>query len=601
MRLHKKLLLNFIIMSTIPMLISIFIVSAMLFNSLKKNAEQSLTHTVVQYAREMDYIFDEAAKIDDIIQSDLDYQKAVRDPLLHTPGLYSYNFQIDSKLLDLQQSYSNNIFGVYIIADDNRKYKSSIFGFFDTNFTSKDWYHKIRQNPNSYTWFGLHRDSFLVSTINKYFITQGKPLIDMRTGKPFGIVAVDIPVQKLMDIISNTPFNGMAVLLTEADGTLVCSNHTFSRPKIINNIANLPQESNYRFVLPEEVTDKSAFDLRHTVTLKNGWVIGAYASSLSILKDNLFFPAIIILGTLTISIAYAILFSARISRSISAPLTNMLELMQKVSKGDLSAQMHLEDNKIYEMTQFGTNLNYMINEISHLINCINEEQTLIRKAQFGALQAQINPHFLYNTLDHIAWSIRINKNDRALEMIMALAKFFRLSLCNGKDVISLRDEIEHTKTYLTIQQKRFADQLIYEFNISDDRILNYYNPNLIIQPIVENSLNHGILKKREGGIIKINVYEKEKNVNIEVLDTGVGIRTDQIKIINDKLKNTSIRDFKEFDGYGIFNVDLRIKFYYGEQYGLTFESIYGEYTLVKIVFPAQDTVNHDILNSNKLH
>ena len=576
------------------MLIGTIIVSAMLFNSFRDNANQSLIHTVVQYARELDYIFDEAGKIDAIIQSDLDYQKAVRDPALDIPELYSYNIQIDAKLLDLQQSYSDNIFGFYIISDDNKMYKSSVFGFHQTDFTKTDWYQRIKQNPNAYIWFGLHRDSFAVSTIDNYFITQGKALIDMRTGKPFGIVGVDIPAQKLMDIIGEMPFDNMAVLITEADGTLVCSDHMFSRPKVLNNIANSPQDQNYKFVRPEDVTDTTTFDLRHTVRLKNGWVIGAYASSTATLRDNLFYSMIIILGTLLIEIGYAIFFSTRISNSISSPLKNMLEVMQKVTVGDLSAQMHQENNSVYEMTLFATNLNYMINEISHLINRINEEQTLIRKAQFSALQVQINPHFLYNTLDHIAWNIRVNNNDQALEMIMALAKFFRLSLNKGKDVISLRDEIEHTKIYLSIQQKRFANKLNYEFHISDDKILNYYNPNLIIQPIVENSINHGILNKESGGVIKITIYEKDKNVHIEVLDTGIGIKPEQLKDINEKLRSTSTKDLKNFESFGIFNVDHRIKFYYGEQYGLTFESVYGEYTLVRIVFPGQNTVNHDI-------
>lgn len=477
MKLRKRLMVSFISLSTIPMLLCTVLVSVMLFNSFKENARQSLIHTVSQYARELDYIFDEAAKIDGIIQSDLDYQLAIRET--STPEItseYSHAFEIDTRLLDLQQSYSDNIFGFYIVADDNKKYKSSTFGFFDTDFTQKDWYLEIQRHPYDYIWFGLHRDSFIVRTINNYFITQGHALIDMRTGKPFGVVAVDIPAQQLMNIIGEIPFEGMAVLLTEGDGTLVCSDHTFDRPKVLNNIASSPQYSNYQFVQPEEVKDTSAFDLRHTVTLRNGWEVSGYVSSAVILKDNMFLSMVIIFGAMLIAIVIAILISNRFANSISSPLKNMLEVMQNVTEGNLSARMRQDDNSIYEMAQFGSNLNYMIGEISHLVNRINQEQTMLRKAQFSVLQAQINPHFLYNTLDHIAWSIRVNNNEQALEIIMALAKFFRLSLCKGKDVISLRDEIEHTKIYLSIQQKRFRDQLNYEFHINDEKILNYCFP-----------------------------------------------------------------------------------------------------------------------------
>ena len=212
---------------------------------------------------------------------------------------------------------------------------------------------------------------------------------------------------------------------------------------------------------------------------------------------------------------------------------------------------------------------------------VKKEQKQLRKAEFELLQAQINPHFLYNTLDAIVWSAEAGNQKQVVNMVGSLSDFFRSSLNKGKEIVSIKEELVHVKSYLEIQQIRYQDILCYEINVPES--LNKYQiPKITIQPIAENALYHGIKNKRGGGKITIEGYENEDTVIIEVKDNGIGIDEKRLFEIKESLENS---DNNSDTIYGIYNVNERIRLNYGEQYGLKICSIYGEGTTVKILIP----------------
>ena len=212
---------------------------------------------------------------------------------------------------------------------------------------------------------------------------------------------------------------------------------------------------------------------------------------------------------------------------------------------------------------------------------MKKEQKQLRKAEFELLQAQINPHFLYNTLDAIVWSAEAGNQKQVVNMVGSLSDFFRSSLNKGKEIVSIKEELVHVKSYLEIQQIRYQDILCYEINVPES--LNKYQiPKITIQPIAENALYHGIKNKRGGGKITIEGYENEDTVIIEVKDNGIGIDEKRLFEIKESLENS---DNNSDTIYGIYNVNERIRLNYGEQYGLKICSIYGEGTTVKILIP----------------
>jgi two-component system sensor histidine kinase YesM len=210
------------------------------------------------------------------------------------------------------------------------------------------------------------------------------------------------------------------------------------------------------------------------------------------------------------------------------------------------------------------------------------------------LQAQINPHFLYNTLDTIVWMAEAHKTAEVIEIVRALSSFFRIALSKGKDWISIRQEIEHVTSYLTIQKMRYRDILDYRIEVDED-ILDGTILKLTVQPLVENALYHGIKNKRNGGTITVRARRTDHNlVLLEVQDDGVGFTAYKLGRIRADMESDSDTVSLKESGFGLENVNKRIKLFYGKQYGLTVNSRYLEGTCVTVAIPLKDESNSEL-------
>ena len=198
------------------------------------------------------------------------------------------------------------------------------------------------------------------------------------------------------------------------------------------------------------------------------------------------------------------------------------------------------------------------------------------------LQAQISPHFLYNTLDSIIWMIQGKQYEGAEKMVSLLAKFFRVALSKGEDIITLKQEIQHAISYLGIQNIRFQDKFSFELDI-DESLMEYQCPKIMIQPILENAIYHGMENAFDDGEIILSVQEKGEDICIEVIDNGEGMTRDQIKQI--LAHAPVVSSGKKGSGVGVYNVDNRIKLLYGENYGISIDSELDEGTTVRILIP----------------
>lgn len=223
----------------------------------------------------------------------------------------------------------------------------------------------------------------------------------------------------------------------------------------------------------------------------------------------------------------------------------------------------------------------MIDKINELLEQVTTEQIRLRKAEFELLQTQINPHFLYNTLDTIIWLAEAGKQREVVGMVGSLSEFFRASLNQGKDIISIREELQHVKSYLEIQQVRYQDILKYEIQVPGE-LDKYLIPKITIQPIVENALYHGIKNKRGLGRIRVSGKKEEGGFAIQVEDNGIGINEERLRQVRDKIQ---YRTPAENDIYGLYNVNERIRLNFGEKFGISIESVYGEGTVVSIHLP----------------
>lgn len=239
-----------------------------------------------------------------------------------------------------------------------------------------------------------------------------------------------------------------------------------------------------------------------------------------------------------------------------------------------------------EIDDLITQLNINIEALKEEKENVKRVQAQKRKAELKALQAQINPHFLYNTLNAITWQAADQGASEISVLSNSLGKFFRVSLSKGKEIITLREEIEHVRSYLNIQSIRYKSKLKYEMDIQAE-VLDVPIIKLVLQPLVENAIYHGIKLKTTTGFIKIYahhfVQESGKKVlNLCIEDDGEGISQEKLEILNESL-HLGVTNPNE--GYGIYNINERIKLYYGEEYGLTLDSEKGCWTKATIMIP----------------
>lgn len=284
-------------------------------------------------------------------------------------------------------------------------------------------------------------------------------------------------------------------------------------------------------------------------------------------------------------VIFSVLAAWIISASIYIPIKKLHDVTTTITRTDLQALV--TGNNVDEITELGISFNIMIGKIRELLDSKIEEQENLKKAELKALQAQINPHFLYNTLDTIVWMAEANRTDQVIEIVRALSSFFRIALSKGKDWIPLQQELEHVRSYLTIQKMRYRDILDYKIEVEED-LLNSTILKLTLQPLVENALYHGIKTKRNGGTIVVKARSTDQNmVLLEVQDDGVGFTPYKLAQLQAALAEDSGKISKKKSGFGLENVNKRIKLYYGNQYGLTVQSQYRGGTQVTVAIPRQ--------------
>lgn len=273
-------------------------------------------------------------------------------------------------------------------------------------------------------------------------------------------------------------------------------------------------------------------------------------------------------------VLFILLLIFNISKRLTQPLQTMVEKLQQVSKGDFRAR--LDDYHIQEFQEISQSFNEMTNKTDHLIKEVYEAQLLAKEARIQYLQAQINPHFLFNVLSIIAIRLKIHQDEDLYKMVQALAGLMRGKLFRKNEIeIPIEEEIEITEFYLYLSTERFKNRIFYEIIWEEEDLKGCFIPKLCIEPIVENAIIHGLEPKLEQGFIRVHIYQEEQNLMIKVEDDGIGFDMD--KVIGDKEKKSP--------RVGLMNIKRLIYNLYGEAYGMEIESKLGEGTVVVLRLP----------------
>ena len=315
---------------------------------------------------------------------------------------------------------------------------------------------------------------------------------------------------------------------------------------------------------------------------KTGWTVVNCVRVEELLRKSNKAQSLYVLVAMGLMIV-ALFFSRFISRSITQPIQQLCDSMERVQEGDFSvSDIAVESqNEIGSLTK---SFNVMTHRIQELMEQNIREQEAKRKSELKALQSQINPHFLYNTLDSIIWMAEGKKNEEVVLMTASLARLLRQSISNEDEVVSIGQEVEYARGYLTIQKMRYKDKMEFQIEV-DPSILHIPLIKLVLQPVIENAIYHGLKYKESKGLLLVKGFMKNDNAVLQVIDNGVGMDEETLAHIYERHKVNY-----QSNGVGVYNVQKRLQLYYGNEYGITYESKKGEGTTATITIPGRQEV-----------
>ena len=419
------------------------------------------------------------------------------------------------------------------------------------------------RNENSYSWvISLSR---AVEVTDEGKATQALLLINLN-------------YRYFEEIFSNVNLgNGGYVYLTNDRGDIIWhpkQNEIYS--------GRFNEDNKYAATLKDGITVENLRGKNITLNVRTigytGWKLVGVTPSAALGIDGIKFR-FFVLFVADLFLFLLAMINAFISDKISNPIKSLDGSVREIESGNLDVE--IVPSGSYEVEHLGKSIKNMLGRIKVLMSDLVAEHNAKRKSEFDTLQSQINPHFLYNTLDIIVWMIENENSDKAVNIVTALAKFFRISLSKGKNIITVKDEVEHVRNYLMIQNMRFKNRFEYSIDV-DEKVLSYSSLKLMLQPLVENAIYHGMEFMDGDGEIDVKVFKEDDSLYFTITDNGLGMSEDMVETLLSK-------DFvpsKKGSGIGVKNVNERIKLYFGSEYGLKVESEPDEGTKITIHLPA---------------
>lgn len=533
-------------------------------NYVEENANSKSNEISKQIVYNYDNYFEEIIETLNLVIEKLDNTDVRSNPNV----VKEYFYDVISYRNDITNITLFTVDGEYLVNTGENENSSNII-------VSMSWFYEALLQP-SMCYFSP--PFAYTENDNRIIVTK---YINYNYNEDSGVLLFELNSDTILDIAKNTNLGkgGQIIILTNTDNryNIIFSSENILDDKILN-------------ILNTEVLGSGNFDFGlnrmsyNIETINNTrWRIGVFINiDESANAQNNF--AITLIAICFVAIIITTIIISIISKSIANPLKKLESAMKEIEEADYLLVEEVNVGKQKEIASLSESFNLMMRKIKDLMDKVVEEQETQRKSELKALQYQINPHFLYNTLDSVVWLIDNNKNKEASEMIVALAKLFRISISRGRNIITIKDELEHARSYLLIQSIRYAGAFEYEFDI-DPNVIEYTTLKLILQPMIENAIYHGLKNRIDEGHIKIVAKLVNAKVVFEIIDNGYGMRKEKIDELYENFKNPELND-----GVGLKNIYLRLKIYYGDDADLQIESELDEGTTIRIIIPMKTSL-----------
>jgi possible sensor histidine kinase yesM len=441
--------------------------------------------------------------------------------------------------------------GQVISTDDSVQMKTS------SDMMAEEWYQKaIHQGSKPVLTPARKSDS-------QWVISVTQELVDAK-GANLGVLRLDISYETLESYLNQLQLGqqGFAFIINEKHEFVYHPQHT-----VYSSSSEMEAMKPYIETGQGYTPDHQSYVSQEKIAGTDWTVIGVSSlEKLDQVRSQLMWT---LLGASALSLLACLCLVWFSLKRWIAPLKDLRETMLEIASG--TQNLRAKEAGAYELREVTRQFNAMLDQVDQLMAAIRRQEETTRQYELQALSSQINPHFLYNTLDTIIWMAEFQDSQRVVQVTKSLATYFRLALNQGKDLISLSDEINHVRQYLFIQKQRYGDKLEYEI-AEDPDFDNLVLPKLVLQPLVENALYHGIKEKEGQGHIRVSVQKKDSGLVIRIEDDGVGFQ-----VVADSSQSQLKRG-----GVGLQNVDQRLKLHFGDNYQMKINSVPSKGTIVEI-------------------
>ena len=576
--LRIQALILFLLLALLP---ALFIGSLSIQKLFSSNMTNALTYnqsTLKIIAEEVDALMKRSIDIGKMVESESIIQKNLRQSLPENVSTrYLEELEVSETLNFIHNYTMKDIFGIYVLGLNGGKYRSNSLSFFKESYITEVFFQNAL-HADAPLWSHTEDHSIAVTVIDGNFISVAQKITDKYSGRPLGVVVVEIKLDYIQSFMDSAEIIELGSLIFKDNQQIL-----YATDLVQDTLphGSSPDGENVSTVYFQNRNGaQSVFNSAPTIA---GWQICSVVPLSNIQSQGFHLVrAVIIASLLTLLAAVFSAFFA--SRFLTRPIKMLSEKMLEVEQGDLDVSLHTRTSN--EIGQLIKSFNSMLEKIRALMDKIYQDQKKLRKYQFSLLQSQIQPHFLYNTLDSIIWLIRDNRNEDAIKLDVALIKLLRISLHDGQDVLTIQKEREHIENYLSILKIRYEDKLDYRIDIPE-KFFDYLIPKFTLQPFVENAIYHGIKNKPGKGLLTIDCHEAGKNLHFMISDNGAGMDLLTLEKVN------GMDYFVEDGGIGIKNVAERLFLHFQSASKVWLESSEEEGTITHIIIPKTTEEPHD--------
>ena len=584
MSIRKKIFFGYLAIIGI-VLLCVIALFAVLWEKLNKDSiSKSIYSSNYQIVKSIDNYFDSVIKLSEFpyLDSEImdilrkDYQgiseerkmiEQIQDVNAINPKIYKHIYYMH-----------NQIDGVFLYPEnmDYFAYRCNhtMIGNYQYNIREESWYDTVRNGNGRPYIIGVHTEN--AASASWKVLSVARSILDPSNGKYLGMIVIDCAVESFADLWDSSPYSESIIAVADKNGNFILPQNLEYTEGLVEELQNFSEEG--------ENLNTLRFDNQtwYVAVTKLNYIEG-YVYQLVPITDALKNVAYVFLAVLAAVIfigALLIFISAKISNTITQPINRLIVQMETVESGNLSLQPEVYHG---EMQVLAEKFDHMVSQVHMMFEEVKETEKEKREMEMLALQAQINPHFLYNTLNSILWLSELQGADKVTQMLDSLIKVLQYTVDNTKEFVRVRDEVAFINNYIRILNFRYFERFSFIFDIKEDT-LEYEMPRFILQPLVENAVLHGFDNNDLNATVKLSIHLQDGELFLCVSDDGRGMPEEKIR----EILHTDSSSKKSLNKIGLYNVNQRICLTYGEEYAIHIDSKVGCFTKVTVRIPAQN-------------